>query len=486
MQHCSTPQQRRAWTIQLLASPTSHGMVSRLSREHEVSRQTLYRWKQKAEHALQDLFLPTPKPRREDVEQAVLTLLIEAHASYLHIQSCLHTLLGTSLSLETICGMVQTAGKRARVWLAQQRSMSVRALALDEQFSSKRGEAYLNVVDVHRGQVWASLPTAAVEGKRWMIVLWDLQAQGVRYDTTVSDGGHAIHEALKQMKSLDTHQRDVWHVFQQAAKVQGRVETRVQHEEERLRTITSYEQRKVGGQKFSGRPPKTSREEQETTVKHLMYLWEAVAYLFGELHRLLEVVIVDPASSSGLLSALGRKQELETVVSLLGEVQLQAPVSVQHDLGAIARVIELALPALLRFASRLEETHQQAVSALGGSAVHLIAWAWQRRKVRGPDDHTLLQGLDPTWRAMAQMLFEGWTQAVRASSVVENWHSIVCPHLAVHRALSAEMLALLAVWHNHRVAPRGLHEGLSPFQRSQADVGKVDWLSALGYLPRAA
>lgn len=81
------------------------------------------------------------------------------------------------------------------MWLGQQRSTSVRALALDEQFSSKRGEAYLNVVDVHCVQVCTSLPPAAVEGESWMIVLWDLQ--GVSYDTMVSDGGHAIREAIE-------------------------------------------------------------------------------------------------------------------------------------------------------------------------------------------------------------------------------------------------------------------------------------------------
>ncbi len=72
---------------------------------------------------------------------------------------------------------------------------------------------------------------------------------------------------------------------------------------------------------------------------------------------------------------------------------------------------------------------------------------------------------------------------MRASSAVENWHSIVRPHLAVHRSLSAGMLALLAVRHNHRVAPRGLHEGLSPLQRGGVAVQADDWLVALGYPP---
>jgi hypothetical protein len=72
--------------------------------------------------------------------------------------------------------------------MGRQCSSSVRALALDEQYSSKRGQAYFNVVDVHSGHVWSSVPPAPVDAESWMIVLWDLQGQGVSYETTVSDG----------------------------------------------------------------------------------------------------------------------------------------------------------------------------------------------------------------------------------------------------------------------------------------------------------
>ena len=91
--------------------------------------------------------------------------------------------------------------------------------------------------------------------------------------------------------------------------------------------------------------------------------------------------------------------------------------------------------------------------------------------------------MDPAWREQAARLLEVWSLAVRASSAVENWHSIVRPHLAVHRSLSAGLLALLAVWHNHRVAPRGVHEGLSPLQRSGQIKESAEWLVALGYAP---
>ena len=71
----------------------------------------------------------------------------------------------------------------------------------------------------------------------------------------------------------------------------------------------------------------------------------------------------------------------------------------------------------------------------------------------------------------------------RASSAVENWHSILRPHLAVHRTVSPGLLALLAVWHNHRVFRRGVHKGTSPLQLSGLLDAPTDWLVALGYPP---
>ncbi len=92
--------------------------------------------------------------------------------------------------------------------------------------------------------------------------------------------------------------------------------------------------------------------------------------------------------------------------------------------------------------------------------------------------------MPPDWRSSADRLLQAWDEAVRASSAVENWHSILRPFLAVHRQLSMGMLALLAVWHNHRRLPRGLHEGQCPMPRSGLTEVADDWLIALGYRPQ--
>lgn len=193
MTHCSTVEERIEWISELLAYPEQHGLLSERSRQKQVSRQTLYRWKKKGVQALQDSLQvqPAPGKRTASLERAVLTLLVEGHASYRGIQACLHELLGVQLSLGTISAIVQSAGHEAQRCLEKLVPLSECALALDEQYSSTRGEAYLNVVDVHSSLVWASLPPVAVDGESWTLVLWYLQEQGLRLHTAVSDGGRA-------------------------------------------------------------------------------------------------------------------------------------------------------------------------------------------------------------------------------------------------------------------------------------------------------
>ena len=48
------------------------------------------------------------------------------------------------------------------------------------------------------------------------------------------------------------------------------------------------------------------------------------------------------------------------------------------------------------------------------------------------------------------------------------------------------MLALLAVWHNHRVLTRGVNTRKSPLHLSGKLDAPTDWLVALGYPPAAA
>jgi hypothetical protein len=489
--HFSTASQRVHWVSHLLAHEGTYGEISQMSRSQQVSRQSLYSWKEKGQRALEAAFVPNKARERAaepvDLPRAVLTLLVEGHASYRGIQTCLAVLLGQEVSLGTITAIVQSAGQRAQEWLEQQVSGQGRVLALDEQYSSKRGEGYLSVVDVHSSQVWASLPPVAVDGESWTLVLWYLQEQGVVSTSTVSDGGRAIAEALRTTKAISSHQRDVWHLLHLAGQVQGRLERVVQEEEERWQVIERHErQQATTGKQMVGRPAKTTACEQESLLSQLHRVLEGVQYLFAQLRHLLEVVVLSEESKPRLLCAESRRGEVETILDLLEELVQSAPAAVRKEVQKVSKQVRFALPALLYFAQELEACQQEAIAALGEEAVGLIGWAWQRRAILGQQLQHLLEGLNPAWRESASRLLDAWRLAVRASSAVENWHSVVRPHLAVHRRLSAGVLALLALWHNFRIAPRGVHEGLSPLQRSDGTKKATDWLVALGYPPLPA
>src|SRR6266849_7127064 len=335
MNHCSTVQERVSMVSQMLANPM-YGLVSQLGRAHQVSRQTLYRWaatgRQALEEALGHQLLP-PK-QNEAISLVVLTLLIETHASYRGMQTCLRELHGVHVSLGRIVGIVKEAGQRAQAWLSQQQAGTPRALALDEQYSSQRGKAYLNVIDVHSGQVWASVPPVEVDGESWILVLWYLREQGISSLSTVSDGGRAIQEAVSQVPGEEQHQRDVWHLFHVAAQVQGRLDRAVKTEQNRLVVRERQAQREAQGEQARGRHPKTQLPEQKALLAQVSYVADGVRYLCQQLHTLLEVVV---PSSDRLLSSTQRHSEIEALLDLLDELVPSATPALQRHIQKIGR-----------------------------------------------------------------------------------------------------------------------------------------------------
>src|SRR6266446_5600159 len=449
--HSRTPQDYTQWVSRLLAHTGSYGVVSRLSQQLGVARQTLYRWKAKGQAALEAAFNAVAQraDRQCPLERAILTLLVEGHASYRGIQRCLWMLLGQQVSLGTIASVIQRAGKLAQQWMSQHAPASVRALALDELYGTEHGQAYLTVDDVPSGAVWASTCPVAVDGESWTLVLWELEEQGIEWQTAVSDGGRAIAEAVASVAPEGSHQRDVWHVLHSCQQVQARLDRLVQRLEQQVPVVARQAARKAAGKGLRGKNPKSDVSAHAAQLAQARYVAASLGYLSGELHRLLEVVVLADPRAQGVMPSSARYEELETLLILLDELRQAATADMQPHLKSLVTLLRAALPHLVLFAPGLDGLQECASQGLGSDGILLLAW----------------------------------DQAVRASSVVENWHSVLRPYLAVHRCLSSGMLALLAVWHNHRIAGRGLHQGQSPLMRSGLTDVASDWLVALRYPP---
>jgi hypothetical protein len=187
----------------------------------------------------------------------------------------------------------------------------------------------------------------------------------------------------------------------------------------------------------------------------------------------------------GLLDAAQRQAELEAALALLGEVAALSPAPFHADVQRIPTLLRDALPTLLRFVAHVTQVQQDLHAVLAAEQQALLGWAWLRRKVLGWTRHDVLAAIPVEWQAAARILLATWedANAARVSSAVERWHSLLRPHLAVHRTLSRGRLALLAVWHKQRVFPRGVHQGTSPLHLSGLVEAPTDWLEALGYPP---
>ncbi len=129
--HCSTASQRGEWVSQLIAHRGSYGEVTQLSQTIGVSRQTLSSWKATGRAALEQALRPASTPAKAEpnrgVERAILTLLVEGHASYRGIQRCLLALLGVHVSRGKIVAVVQSAGRRAQQWMSRHMPATARA-----------------------------------------------------------------------------------------------------------------------------------------------------------------------------------------------------------------------------------------------------------------------------------------------------------------------------------------------------------------------
>lgn len=481
--HASTPTERAQVVSTLIAQAGQYGLVTDLSRRLDVSRQTLSVWKATGVAALEQAFTPVVVPAvvTPMLERTVLTLLVEGHASIRGIERCLEIVGQPAVSLGTITAIIGEAQARALAWGAQHAvPTSARALALDELYGNQRQAAYLSVVDVASYAVWYAAGPVAADSESWTLVLWDVQAQGVRWHTTVSDGGGAIQEAGRTVDPSGQQARDVWHVLHRWGQGQGRLQRRVTQLGAQTPTVERQAARVVAGQRPLGRKPVSDLTAQAAAVATATRLAEGVRYLGCELRRLLEVVVLD---RRGVLNRAAREADLAALLALLAELAAGAPPAAQREIEQLHAHLAHALPQLLAFTGNLDRLQLDLAQVLGADGVALVAWAWQRRRILGPTAAELLAQLPGPWRPAAAVLLTAWDEAVRASSAVENWHSILRPHLAVHRTLSPGLLALLVVWHNHRVFTRGKHAGQNPLELSGLPDAPTDWLVALGYPP---
>jgi len=270
----------------------------------------------------------------------------------------------------------------------------------------------------------------------------------------------------------------------------------------------------AAGQRPRGRTPKAGGEDHAQALATARRVADGVAYLTNELRNLLAVVVYD---ARGVWDATQRQAEVDAALALLAEVADTAPSPQQAMIQRLHASLQERLPQMLTFVAHVDQVPHDLRAVRPPDPQALLAWAWRHRRTLRWSSTDILAAIPGEWRPAARVLLAAWDDAVHVSSAVERYsspnssceegvkalaglirlkprlhattprgllyHSIMRPHLAVHRTLSTGMLALLAVWHNHRVFTRGIHTGKNPLHLSGMTDAPTDWLTALGYPP---
>lgn len=439
----STPEQKAKEGALQFSGKQKQGAITNKSRELGFSRQTLYRWADQTGKVLKAHFDGSSAEEQTlELERTVLTLYANAHASLEGIQRCLSEILKVDVSIGRLSQIINCAADRALAHMPLMVPAQPCDVALDEIFGRTPKQAYLNMVDVHSFTVLASSGPHLLDSETWELVLTDFEERGGEVGVTISDGGSSILAAVADFYPDRLHRRDNWHIFHAVGKLRRKLDAK-------------------------GKKSPTTN------------LGESIDYLLSELRDLIQVTVV---RGGRLLSLSERLNEIGEVFKLWLELEA-AQVGPRKDILEQMRAkFNGIYDEQTAFAVDLEAEQEAVRTFVGEEALALMGWAWQRREhLDGCEG--IIQGLHQNLKPSAEGLFWKWNHAVRASSAVENWHSILRPHLAVHRRLSPAQLALLAVCHNYTVFSRGEHKGKSPLQLSGVIDQPMDWLTALGYGP---
>jgi len=194
--HLLLPRQRQELALQVLAGSQP---VAQLARQHQVSRQFLYRQSDTAQLALEDAF--DPPPLTEDVlfrlpvtkawlRQLILALVLTCHSSYRGVITLLADLFDTPLSLGTVHNTVQATVAVARAINGSYDLAGVRVGAHDEIFQA--GHPVLVGVDTASTFCYLLSQEDHRDADTWGVRLLELAERGFAPEAIVADFGTGL------------------------------------------------------------------------------------------------------------------------------------------------------------------------------------------------------------------------------------------------------------------------------------------------------
>jgi hypothetical protein len=457
-----------------------YGLITALAGELGTSRQFLYTLRARAHQALARALAAGP-PGRPAVEQrlvvdelavqrAILVLSQVAQASVREIQECLGEVLGVTRSVGYIDGVVQEAARRARA-LSVAPPAPVHAEA-DELFAA--GRPVLGVVERPSGAVLALVPAAERDETSWGCTLLEVVARGTTLASLTADGAEGLRAGARAA-GLGEPALDHWHTLRELERTRQLLEHQayraLRAADRSARAAAAEAHRRQHGRRPRGGRPLKAPADPASAAATAQAAEAAV-------RRADDAAVVLAAVREALRPVDGRTGQIRPPAAVAADLAAAADLLREAGGRAVdaARVLEHRRAGLLASLTALQAALAGPRAVLDEPAVTFLAWAWQHRAALGLADASEAWPAHP---AAARWVWAALEAAGRTTGMAENLNSLLAPHRAAHKGLPAPILAVFAVYHNHRVFPRGKRAGHSPL--ALLGLPSPHWLDALGY-----
>jgi hypothetical protein len=474
------PPQRRQIALGTLAGIQT---VSRLAREHHVSRNFVYRQAAKAEEAFDTAFSPTGPGEAEVLfylpvtkawlRQAVLGLTLSCHSSFRGVVEFFDAMLDYPISVGTVHAILQHAVEQARPYNFGQELSGVRIGAHDEIFQN--GRPVLVGADVDSTYCYLLSLEEHRDAETWGIRLLELQDQGFQPEATIADAGKGLRAGQALATPAIPCRGDVFHALQDVQSLVTFLENRAYAA---IGATTDLERKKARlrrrGRRTQGAALKLGRAEREEA--------KSVA-LAADVAALCQWLREDVLALAGP-EYTTRRELFDFLVAELRARESLCP----HRIGPVVRALTNQRDDLLAFAAQLDRDLAALAADFQTSvetvrAVFDIEVLDQDNPARWPREDALRSQLGSRFFLLTAAVGEVARQTVRASSVIENLNSRLRNYFFLRRHLGPDYLALLQFFLNHRRflrSERPERVGKSP---AELLTGKAHphWLEMLGY-----
>jgi len=480
--------------ILALSGQGAYGTVAQIAREHALTRQSVYRLRDAGHQALLDTFSSeTPASWNPDVPEATLKrsivgLYTIAPCSIDDIVDLLPILFpGTTRSHGYIFNVLQEAQQNAAALLDNIDLSAIDAVAIDEMFWHQT--PIFTGIDLDTGFLFSAEAVRHCTGPEWVSHLHTLhKQQALQPGVIVKDAGTAMAEAATVVWPEAEQRDDLFHALYHLNNTARFLNNAA------YRAIKSVDDIDKKLQRAKGRAARDKlrklRRESAARMEESIKRFDT----FEEIKEAVEQVLrlCDPGRHQ-IRTAQDVRRRLPPLADRLERLG-------DKHAAKVGRYLRNRVEGLCSYLDRLSDELALCAKRVGHEAlVPAMVRAYQAN---------LLAGRGPRWhREVCQAEL---TEAVRdclvlcddaehfavvmaevvpvlekrhrASSAIENVHSVLRPYITVHKRVSQGFLDLFRFYWNTRVRRWGRHNGTSALHRLTG-AKHDEWLTMLGYPP---